>query len=80
MVYRILSYLKLTPDEGLFFKKDSDREVKIYSDEDWARSIIGPRSITGFYLYMGNLVTLEKQKPTFMFQEVMRKLNFVHDS
>ena len=38
-MYRILRYLKLTPDKGLMFRKTTNRDVEIYSYVDWAGSI-----------------------------------------
>ena len=34
VVYRILRYLKLTPGQGLFFGKNSDRNLEIFTDAD----------------------------------------------
>jgi hypothetical protein len=33
-VNRILRYLKMTPDRGLLYNKNENRNVKIYSDAD----------------------------------------------
>lgn len=37
-IYRVLRYLKQNPGKGLFFKKSSIRDIKVYSEVDWARS------------------------------------------
>ncbi|KAL5810551.1 hypothetical protein ACOSQ4_027119 [Xanthoceras sorbifolium] len=47
-VQRILRYLKMTSGKGLFFKKNAARRVEVYSDADWAGSIIDRRSTSGF--------------------------------
>jgi hypothetical protein len=39
-VYRILRYLKANPGKGLFFRKTNERNVSIFTDADWADSII----------------------------------------
>jgi hypothetical protein len=33
-INRILRYLKMTPDRGLLYNKNENRNVKIYSDAD----------------------------------------------
>ena len=57
-VYRILRYLKLTPGQGFFFEKTSDRYLKIFTDADWAGSPVDRRSTSGYCSFLwGNLVT-----------------------
>lgn len=57
-VYRILRYLKRTPDKGLLFKKDNLMRIEAFIDADWAGSISHGRSTSGYYTYVGgNLVT-----------------------
>lgn len=43
-VYRVLWYLKRTPRKGLLFKKNSNKNAKVYSDADWAGSQSDRRS------------------------------------
>ena len=58
VVYKILQYLKWAPREGLFFKKNSNREIMIYSNIDWVGSPIDLRSTSYYCSYVwGNLVT-----------------------
>ena len=38
-VFRILRYLKATPGKGLFFGKNQQRGIEVYTDADWAGSI-----------------------------------------
>ncbi|KAJ0970451.1 hypothetical protein J5N97_023328 [Dioscorea zingiberensis] len=53
-VYRILRYLKGTPGLGLCFKKNEQRGIEVYTDADWAGSIMDRRSTSGFlYVYVG---------------------------
>ncbi|KAK2999542.1 hypothetical protein RJ639_023205 [Escallonia herrerae] len=62
-VYGVLRYLKGTPGKGLFFKKENDRMVEIYTDADWAGSSVDRRSISGYCTYVwGNLVTWRSKK------------------
>ncbi|KAL5851107.1 hypothetical protein ACOSQ3_006225 [Xanthoceras sorbifolium] len=62
-VYRIMRYLKKTPEQGLFFKKHSDRKIEVFADADWAGSIVDRRSTTGYCTYVwGNLVTWRSKK------------------
>ncbi|KAL6311476.1 hypothetical protein AAG906_012064 [Vitis piasezkii] len=63
VVYRILQYLKKSPGRGLYFKKTSSREVEVFTDADWARSLTNRRSTTGYCSYVwGNLVTWRSKK------------------
>jgi len=62
-VYRILRYLKMTPGQGLFFKRSERREIEIYTDADWAGSVTDRRSTSGYCTYVwGNLVTWRSKK------------------
>ena len=62
-VYRILRYLKKTPGQGLFFAKNTSREVELFTDADWAGSKKDRRSTTGYCSYVwGNLVTWRSKK------------------
>ncbi|RVW21062.1 Retrovirus-related Pol polyprotein from transposon RE1 [Vitis vinifera] len=63
VVYRILQYLKKSPGRGLYFKKTSSREVEVFTDADWAGSLIDRRSTTGYCSYVwGKLVTWRSKK------------------
>ncbi|XP_062099782.1 uncharacterized mitochondrial protein AtMg00810-like [Humulus lupulus] len=48
VVYRILRYLKKTPENGLLFKKNEERGDETFTDADWAGSIEDRRSTTGY--------------------------------
>lgn len=62
-VYRILRYLKGTPGRGLYFKKNEKRNVELYTDADWAGSLVDRRSTSGYCSFMwGNLVTWRSKK------------------
>jgi hypothetical protein len=62
-MHRILRYLKATPGKGLFFKKTNDKNVAIFTDADWAGSIIDRKSTSGYCTYVwGNLVTWRSKK------------------
>ncbi|KAG8492630.1 hypothetical protein CXB51_010049 [Gossypium anomalum] len=61
--YRILRYLKGTPNKGLHFKKTANQNVKVYIDTDWAGSANDRRSTSGHCSYVwGNLVTWRRKK------------------
>jgi hypothetical protein len=62
-VYRILTYLKVNPGKGLFFKKTSERNVSIFIDADWAGSVTDRRLTSGYCTYVwGNLMTWRSKK------------------
>ena len=61
--YKILRYLKGTPGQGLFFRKNESRSVEIYTDADWVGDQEDSRSTSGYCTYVwGNLVTWQSQK------------------
>ena len=62
-VYRILKYLKKSPSRGLHFKKNSNKDIEVYSDADWARSLTDRKSTTRYCTFvLGNLVTWRSKK------------------
>ena len=50
-VYRILRYLKMTPDKGLFFKKTAGNGIEIFTDANWTGSATDRRSTSGYCTY-----------------------------
>ncbi|KAK8636314.1 hypothetical protein V6N13_005018 [Hibiscus sabdariffa] len=61
--YRVLRYLKQTPEHGLLFKKSSDRSIKVFTYSSWAGSLTDRRSTTGYCTFLwGNLVTWRSKK------------------
>ena len=57
-VNRIIQYLKSSPGKGLLFKKEKNLSMKVYTDADYARSIVDRRSTTRYCMFLGgNLVT-----------------------
>ncbi|XP_048232350.1 uncharacterized mitochondrial protein AtMg00810-like [Ricinus communis] len=59
---RILSYLKGTPGQGIWMKKNNSTNAVGFSDADWARSC-DRKSTTGFCIFIGgNLVTWKSKK------------------
>lgn len=66
-VYRVLRYLKGNPGKRLFFKRSSIRDIKVYSEVDWARSHptqidVLLQGIVHLYICVGNLVTWRSKK------------------
>ncbi|XP_020218570.1 uncharacterized protein LOC109801843 [Cajanus cajan] len=58
MANRILQYLKDTPGRGLYFKKNSNKSIEVYTDSDWAGCPSDRKSTTGYCSFVwGNLVT-----------------------
>ena len=55
--------MKSCSGKRLFFKKTKHREIKVFSDTDWARSVTDRKSTSGYCTYVwGNLVTWKSQK------------------
>jgi len=62
-VDRILQYLKASPGKGLLFKKGGKLSMKVYTNVDYAGSIVDRRSTTGYCMFLGgNLVTWRSKK------------------
>ncbi|KAH9763108.1 protein kinase domain-containing protein [Citrus sinensis] len=62
-VYRILRYLKSTPGKGLLFRKTENRGIEVYTNADWAGSVIDRKSTTYYCTFVwGNLVTWRSKK------------------
>ena len=51
-VYRILRYLKNTLGKGLFFKKNEQRGVEVYTDANWASSVTVRRSTSKYWTFI----------------------------
>lgn len=64
-VYHILRYLKMIPGKGLYFKKDTNMRIEVFTDADWAGSITNRRSTSRYCTFIwGNLVTWRSKKQT----------------
>ncbi|XP_041009507.1 uncharacterized mitochondrial protein AtMg00810-like [Juglans microcarpa x Juglans regia] len=50
----ILRYLKGTATRGLFFHKESSLQLMGYSDADWAGCADTRRSVTDWFIFLGN--------------------------
>ncbi|XP_068504175.1 uncharacterized mitochondrial protein AtMg00810-like [Phaseolus vulgaris] len=50
---RILRYIKASPAQGLFYPRDTSRQIKAFSDSDWASCVTTRRSTTGFCIFLG---------------------------
>src|ERR1044072_7743493 len=62
-VNRILQYLKGTPGRGLYFRKNSNRGIDVFTDADWAGCVTDRKSTTGYCSFVwGNLVTWRSKK------------------
>ena len=56
--HRVLAYLKGCPGKGLHFPRSEDETVKVYTDADFAGSIVDCRSTTGYCTFVfGSLVS-----------------------
>ena len=61
--HRVLAYLKGCPGKGLHFPRRADETVKVYTDADFAGSIVDCRSTTGYCTFVfGSLVIWKSSK------------------
>ena len=51
-MYKILRYLKGTPGEGLLYENQGHLQVDVFTDENWAGSVIDRRSTWGIVLLL----------------------------
>ena len=62
-VKHLLRYLKGTIAENLFYHRNSDSSLELFSDADWASSPNDWRSIGGYLIYLGqNLISWSTRK------------------
>ncbi|CAA7400038.1 unnamed protein product [Spirodela intermedia] len=61
--YQVLAYLKTITRQDILFKKGGKQSIEIYTDVDYARSVIDRRSTSGYCTFdCRNLVTWRSKK------------------
>lgn len=51
--YRVVRFLKGTAGQGIFLKSDSDLQLSIYCDADWAAYPLKRRFLTAYVAMIG---------------------------
>ena len=88
---RVLRYLKGTIQFGLCFSKNSDSQLRVFTNVDWASCLDDRRSTTGYVIFFGSnhfpglprsnlrwLVLLLKLNFEQLLMELQRYLGFSH--
>ncbi|XP_019170444.1 PREDICTED: uncharacterized protein LOC109166015 [Ipomoea nil] len=62
--HRVLRYIKSAPGQGLFtfFPASSDMSLKAFSDADWGACIDSIKSVTSFFIFLGQALISWKSK------------------
>ncbi|GKB13979.1 retrovirus-related pol polyprotein from transposon TNT 1-94 [Tanacetum coccineum] len=60
---RVLRYLKLCPEQGLFFSATNNLNLLTYCDSDWVSCYFSRRSVSGYGIFLGNsLISWQSKK------------------
>ncbi|XP_019094441.1 PREDICTED: uncharacterized protein LOC109129883 [Camelina sativa] len=51
---RVVNYLKSDPGQGILLRSDNDFQVTGWCDSDWSRCRMSRRSVTGYFIQLGN--------------------------
>ena len=51
---RVVRYLKGNPGQGILLRSDCDLKLYAYCDSDWASCPLTWRSLTGYFILLGN--------------------------
>ena len=63
---RILQYVKGTPRQEIFFPSDLDLQLRAYYDANWARCPNARKSLTGYYVFLGDALISWRSKKQSM--------------
>ena len=58
----LLRYLKLSPSTGIFISNNNDLQLSAYCNADWASCSETRRSLTGYYIFLGQTLVSWKTK------------------
>ena len=71
-INKILQYLKTSPGRGLLFKRNEKLKVEVYTDANYAGSVIDMKSTSGYCMFLGgNLVTWKSKKQNVLGCELL---------
>ena len=58
----VLWYLKGTPNKGLFYPATNNLQIVAYTDAAWGTCKMSSKSLTGYYVFLGNSLVFWKTK------------------
>jgi len=63
---RVLRYLKRNPGQGILLSSNSNFQLYTYCDSDWDTCLLMRRSLTGYFITLGDSPILWKTKKQYM--------------
>ena len=71
----VLQYIKGTPGQGLFFSTKSDFQLKAFCDVDWSGRLDSKKSLTRYYVFLGDNLISWRSKNKILYQDLQLRLN-----
>ncbi|RVW15363.1 Retrovirus-related Pol polyprotein from transposon RE1 [Vitis vinifera] len=77
--YRVLHYLKGNPRKGILLKKNNTLVLEVYTDADYAGSLVDRRSTTGYCTFLGNDLRIKWDGLMKLYCDNKSAINIAHN-